>query len=191
MEASIVQHLKETAAALDAVGKDAALVKNVSAAATLISECFAKGGKILIAGNGGSAADAEHFAAEFVGRFMKERKARPALALTSPSATITAWSNDHTFEDVFARQIEAFGKPEDIFIGISTSGSSKNIVRAVTKAKALALSSITLLGNGGGALASQANITIALADTHTAHIQEVQKALIHAICMEVERTFVD
>ncbi|KKW12519.1 MAG: Phosphoheptose isomerase [Parcubacteria group bacterium GW2011_GWA2_49_9] len=190
METFITQHLKETAAAIDAAREDTVLMRNVSAAATLISKCFAKGGKLLIAGNGGSAADAEHFATEFVGRFMKERRARPAIALTS-SPTITAWSNDHKFEDVFARQLEAFAKPEDIFFGISTSGTSKNIVRAVEKAKTLGITSVCLLGNSGGLLAGCANITIALTDTRTTHIQEVQIALIHAICGEVEDTFSD
>lgn len=185
----ITQYLAESSAALKAVGKDSTLLKNTATVITLISRCFEKGGKLLIAGNGGSAADAEHFAGEFVGKFMRERRARPAIALTSPSTTITAWSNDYKFEDVFAHQLEAFGKPEDIFIGISTSGDSKNIIRAVEKAKELHLKNICLLGNGGGALRNFPDITIAIQNRHIAHIQEVQIALIHLICQEVEKTF--
>lgn len=186
----IGQYLGDASAALRAAQKDMTLRASTAAAIARISQCFAKGGKLLIAGNGGSASDAEHFATEFVGRFMKERRARPAIALTS-TATITAWSNDSGFEDIFARQIEAFAKSEDIFIGISTSGNSKNIIRAVEKAKELKIKSICLLGNSGGALRSLTDIAIATADKCTAHIQEIQIALIHAICQEVEKTFTE
>lgn len=188
---SILQYLTDAGEAFGAAQKDAALLKATGAAAALISQCFANGGKLLVAGNGGSGDDAEHFATEFVGRFMKERRARPAIALTASSSTLTALSNDYGFEEVFARQIEAFAKPEDLFIGISTSGNSKNIIRAVEKAKTLGVKSICLAGNAGGALREKADITLALADTRTAHIQEVQIALIHAICQEVEKGFTE
>ncbi len=186
----LLRYLEETSALFEQVRKDAPLLTNTAEAITLIGECFRKGGKLLIAGNGGSAADAEHFATEFVGRFTRERHARPAIALTS-SPTITAWGNDHEFEDVFARQLEAFAKPEDIFIGISTSGNSRNIVRAVEKTKELGIKSICILGNGGGALVNLPDIVIAMADKRTSHIQEIQIALIHAICQEVEKTFTE
>ncbi len=188
---SILQYLTDAGEVFGAVQKDAALIRDTAAAIACISKCFANGGKLLIAGNGGSGDDAEHFATEFVGRFMKERRARPAIALTASSSTLTALSNDYGFEEVFARQIEAFAKPEDLFIGISTSGNSKNIIRAVERATALGVKSICLAGNAGGALREKADITLALAETRTAHIQEVQIALIHIICQEVEKTFTE
>ncbi|OHA20426.1 MAG: hypothetical protein A2849_01310 [Candidatus Taylorbacteria bacterium RIFCSPHIGHO2_01_FULL_51_15] len=185
------QYLADIGALIETSRKDSKLQKSVGEAISLISKCFSGGGKLLIAGNGGSAADAEHFATEFVGRFMEERKARPAIALSSSSSMLTAWSNDYCFEDVFARQLEAFGKPEDIFIGISTSGNSKNLILAVEKAKILGLKSICLLGNSGGALRDMADVTIAIAERRTPHVQELQIALIHVICQEVEKAFAE
>ncbi|MSU55747.1 MAG: SIS domain-containing protein [Candidatus Taylorbacteria bacterium] len=191
MHTAVETYLTNASLALKVASEEKGVITRTEEAITRIARCFQDGGTLLIAGNGGSAADAEHFATEFTGRFMKERKARPAISLASSTSMLTAWSNDHNFEDVFARQIEAFGKAGDVFIGISTSGNSKNIIRAVSKAKTLGLTSITLLGNSGGELQGLADITIAVQDTRTSHIQEVQIALIHCICQEVEKTFTE
>lgn len=165
------------------------LTSSLEQAINLIKLCFSDGNKILIAGNGGSAADAQHFAAEIVCRFKKERAGYPALALTVNSSVITAWGNDYDFDLIYSRQVEAFGRPGDIFIGISTSGNSKNIVNAVIKAKHSGMKSICLLGNGGGELAKSADLSIIIPSTNTPRIQEMHILLIHVICEEVEKDF--
>ncbi len=156
-------------------------------AINLLIDCFKNGNKVLIAGNGGSAADAQHFAAEMVCKFKKERRGYPAIALTANSSVVTAWSNDYDFKSVFARQIEALAKPEDIFIGISTSGDSENIVDGIQKAKEIGLKTICLLGRDGGKLKNGADISLIVPSQDTAKIQEVHIMLIHIICEEVEK----
>ena len=155
--------------------------------AQILSTCFASDGKILICGNGGSAADAQHFAAEFVGRFKcPSRRGLPALALTADTAVLTAWSNDAGYEHVFARQVEAFGRAGDVLIGISTSGNSRNLLRAFETAKSQGLLAIALLGKDGGELRHMADISIIVPATDTQHIQEVQIFIIHLLCELVE-----
>lgn len=156
-------------------------------AAGVLGDCFALGGKLLICGNGGSAADAQHLAAELVGRFMHEdRAALPALALPIDSATMTAWSNDVAYEDVFARQVEAFGRPGDVLLGISTSGRSRNLVRAFQRARSLGLRCIALLGRDGGDLRGLAETAIVVPSCNTQHIQEVQMVVLHLLCELIE-----
>lgn len=156
-------------------------------AAAALSTCFAANGKVLMCGNGGSAAEAQHFAAEFVGRFKcPNRPGLPALALTADTALLTAWSNDVGYEHVFARQVEAFGRQGDILLGISTSGQSRNLVRAFEVAQRQGLHCIAILGRGGGDLHPLADISIIVPSFDTQHIQEVQVVVIHLLCELVE-----
>jgi phosphoheptose isomerase len=160
-------------------------------AAGMISACFARGGKVLIAGNGGSAADAQHFACEFVGRFKAtDRPGLPALALYADTAILTAWSNDIGYESVFSRQLEALGSPGDVFIGISTSGRSPNLIRAFEAARNRGIRSVGILGGTGGDCLPIADIPVVVPASDTQHIQEVQIFLIHLLCDLVERRLV-
>lgn len=156
-------------------------------AADMIRACFADGGKLLICGNGGSAADGQHLAAELVGRFKcDERHGLPALALTADTAAITAWANDVGFEKTFARQVEAFGKPGDVVLGISTSGRSANLVHAFKTARHLGLRTVALLGRDGGDLRSLSDIAVIVPSYDTQHIQEAQLLVIHLMCELIE-----
>lgn len=150
-------------------------------------DCITKGGKILIAGNGGSASDAQHFAAELVGRFELERKGYPAIALTTDSSILTSVSNDYSYEYVFQRQIEALGNKNDVFIGISTSGNSKNIVNAVLECKKKNIKIIGLVGKKSGKLNELCDICIGFETDRTARIQELHLLTYHLICEIVEK----
>lgn len=145
--------------------------------------------KILIAGNGGSAADAQHFAAELVGRFEIERKGLPAIALTTDSSILTSIGNDYSYDYIFARQIEALAFPGDIFVGISTSGNSENIVRAVKKAKEKGVFTIGLLGKDGGKLAEMCDEALIVPSDKTARIQELHEMCIHIMCTFIDDAF--
>lgn len=145
--------------------------------------------KILIAGNGGSAADAQHFAAELVGRFEIERKGLPAIALTTDSSILTSIGNDYSYDYIFARQIEALAFPGDIFVGISTSGNSENIVRAVEKAKEKGVFTIGLLGKDGGKLAEMCDEALIVPSDKTARIQELHEMCIHIMCTFIDNAF--
>ncbi|MBU1165992.1 D-sedoheptulose 7-phosphate isomerase, partial [Candidatus Micrarchaeota archaeon] len=141
---------------------------------------------LLICGNGGSAADAQHFAAELVGRYKKERKALPAIALTTDTSVITAISNDYGFEHVFSRQVEALSAGGDVLFLISTSGNSPNLLEAAKKAKTLGIKIIGLLGKGGGKLKSMCDHAIVIPSDNTPRIQEMHVLVIHMICESVE-----
>jgi D-sedoheptulose 7-phosphate isomerase len=147
---------------------------------------FARGGKALVFGNGGSAADAQHFAAELVGRLQKDRPARPALALTTDTSVLTAVANDTGYERVFARQIEAFGAPGDVAIGISTSGGSANVLAGLEAARARGLTTIAMTGRDGGRAAAAADIHVNVPHASAARVQEAQRTLLHAICELIE-----
>lgn len=144
------------------------------------------GYKILICGNGGSAADSQHFAAEIVGRFEKERRALPAIALTTDTSALTAIGNDYGFDQIFSRQIEALGQKGDILIGISTSGNSRNVIKAVEKAKEQGLFTVGFLGKDGGKLKSLVDKAFVVKHNNTARIQEVHLTLEHALCKVIE-----
>ena len=165
---------------------DEKLLASVDSAISALTETLKRGGKVLIAGNGGSAADAQHFAAELVGRYKIERKAYPAIALTTDTSIITAWSNDYSFDGLFARQIEALGQKGDVFIGISTSGNSLNIIQAISRAREIGLKTFALLGKGGGKMKNDASAIIVPSD-NTPRIQEIQMMLLHIIAEEVEK----
>lgn len=144
------------------------------------------GGKVFFFGNGGSAADAQHLAAEFTGRFLKERRALPALALSVNSSSLTAIGNDYGFDLVFARQLEALGKEGDVAVGISTSGNSSNVIRALEAAKSKSIFSVALTGKSGGKLKNVADCTICIPSEETPRIQECHILTGHLICEMVE-----
>ena len=166
------------------------ILNELSLIISAINNTLRQGRKILLAGNGGSAADAQHFAGEIIGRFKKERKGYPAIALTTDSSVLTSWTNDYTFNTVFSRQIEALGKKKDIFFGISTSGNSRNIIEAVKKAKELGIFTICLLGKNGGKLKDLVDFSIVVPSNNTPRIQECHIMLIHIICEEVEKQLI-
>jgi len=160
--------------------------ENIVDAAMLIARCLRGGGKLLLFGNGGSAADAQHLAAEFVGRFRIERQALPAIALTTDSSILTAVGNDYGFDQIFARQVQALGRPGDVAIGISTSGNSPNVTSAITQAAKQELKTIGLVGKDGGSLAKCVDISITVASTNVAMIQECHITIGHILCELVE-----
>ncbi len=153
--------------------------------AQILSHTLRSGGKLLICGNGGSAADAQHFAAELVGRFENERMALAAIALTTNTSTLTALGNDYSYDVVFARQVEAIGKPGDVLIGISTSGRSKNIILAVERAQDLGLVTVGLTGRNGGELKAMVDYYLSVGD-RTSRTQEAHILAIHLLCELVE-----
>lgn len=172
--------------------KEDAFQQNAEKISTVVDEivkCFKNGGKILLFGNGGSAADSQHMAAEFIGRFQKERRPLPAIALTTDSSILTALGNDYSFDIIFARQIEGLGKKGDVALGISTSGNSKNVIEGIQKAKELGLKTITLTGCDGGKLAPLSDINLNVSSQVTARIQESHLCLYHTICELVESQF--
>ena len=160
-------------------------IKTVESIANIIINCYKNGGKVLVAGNGGSASDSQHFVAELVGRFLKERKALPAVAITANSSNLTCISNDYSYDDVFVRQVEALGNAGDVFVGITTSGNSKNIAKAMEKAKAQGLSTIGFLGKNGGICKDLSDEYIC-PQGPTARVQEVHILIIHILCELIE-----
>jgi phosphoheptose isomerase len=162
----------------------------VEAAAAIIS-ALGRGGKVLLFGNGGSAADAQHVAAELVGRFQRERAAMAAIALTTDTSVLTSVANDYAFDRVFSRQIEALGRKGDVAFGITTSGTSPNVLAAFETAAALDLVTVAMTGGDGGAVARAAAIHVNVPSTVAARVQEVQRTLLHVICDLVERANVE
>jgi D-sedoheptulose 7-phosphate isomerase len=174
--------LREAAAAHERMAADVEKLVGVAAA---IATALKAGGSVLVFGNGGSAADAQHFAAELVGRYERERKAWPAMALTTDTSALTAIGNDYGFDRVFARQLEALGKKGDVAIGISTSGNSPNVLRALELGNERGLITVALTGRGGAAGTIAAH-HIAVQETRTARVQEVHATVLHVICELVE-----
>jgi D-sedoheptulose 7-phosphate isomerase len=158
----------------------------IVAAANAVTECLRSGGKIFFFGNGGSAADAQHLSAEFVGRFVKERQPLPAIALSTDTSFLTAVGNDYGFDQIFIRQIQALGRPGDVAVGITTSGNSPNVVLALKEARARGLKTIGLAGKDGGALRSAVDIPIIVPSPITARIQECHITIGHLICELME-----
>ena len=154
--------------------------------ASVVAGAVRKGGKVLICGNGGSAADTQHIAAELVGRFKKERRAIAALALTTDTSILTALGNDYGFDRIFARQVEAHGRKGDVLIAISTSGSSPNILNAVNMAREMGLTTIGLLGLDGGAIKPICDLALVIEDMDTPRVQEMHILAAHIICGLVE-----
>ncbi len=154
--------------------------------ADALTECLRSGHKLLVCGNGGSAADAAHFATEFVVRFIQDRPAYPALCLNSDAGLLTAAGNDYGFEEIFARQVAAFGRQGDVLICLTTSGNSANIQRALEEAKARDLTTIAFLGRDGGASKGTADLELLVRGETTARIQEAHMLLVHVLCEAVE-----
>lgn len=154
----------------------------------IVKDALTNGKKILIMGNGGSAADSQHFAAELVGRFLMERRPLPAIALTTDTSIITAIGNDYGFDDIFKRQVQALANPGDVVLGISTSGHSQNVFHALTVANEIGCKTIGLLGRDGGSIARLVDLDITVPSQNTPYIQGAHSAIIHIVCDLVERS---
>jgi D-sedoheptulose 7-phosphate isomerase len=164
----------------------AALEEPFVASVTMCRTALKAGARILFCGNGGSAADAQHAAAELTGRFRRERRGLPAIALTTDTSAITAIANDYGFDQIFARQVEALGRAGDVLIAISTSGESLNVLAATERAAALGIRTIALTGRDGGGLAALADVTLLVPATDTARIQEAHIFLLHSLCEAID-----
>lgn len=186
MKDYIVNQLAEAQRVMSAMNMDQALLTNLEAASRACIDCFQNGGKILLAGNGGSAADAQHIAGEFVSRFAFDRPGLPAIALTTDTSIITAIGNDYGYEKLFARQIQAHARTGDVFICYSTSGKSANILHALDAAESHGMLSIGLTGNQGGTMRDYCDILLEVPSSDTPKIQEAHLVLGHILCGLVE-----
>lgn len=161
------------------------IAESIASAGRLMSDALLDDGKILSCGNGGSAADSQHFSSELLNRFEMERPGLPAMALTTDSSTLTSISNDYAFEEIFSKQVRALGKPRDVLLGISTSGNSENVIRAIAAAHERGMKVVTLTGHDGGRMAdslAEGDVEIRVPATRTARIQEVHLLVIHCLC---------
>jgi D-sedoheptulose 7-phosphate isomerase len=182
----VAARIAASAAVLERL-RDPAQVAPIVAAAAMITDSLRAGGKLLAFGNGGSAAHAQHVAAEFIGRFLLDRSPFPAVSLSDNGAAMTAVSNDYGFADVFARQVAGLGAPGDVVLAISTSGQSRNVLAGVAEARARDMRTIGLTGRRGGALASAVDVCIAVPADETPRIQEAHTVVAHLLCELVER----
>jgi D-sedoheptulose 7-phosphate isomerase len=189
MKHLVQKQLAQSISTMQATLADLHIADTIAAIAELTANAMQAGRKLLVAGNGGSAADAQHLVAEFVVRLTVNRPALRAVALTTDTSTLTAAGNDFSFDCVFARQVEALGRPGDIFLGISTSGNSKNILQAVQQAKQMDIITIGFTGNGGGQMRSLCDHSVVVPSNVTMNIQECHLALEHIFCMAVERLY--
>ena len=174
------------AAATETLRSLSSLEGQMVEAADLIEQCLRAGNKLLVCGNGGSAADAAHFATELVVRFTRDRRAYPAICLASDGGLLTAAGNDYGFDEIFARQVAAFGLPGDVLICLTTSGKSKNVVRALEEAKARKLKTIALVGRDGGSTIGMADVDLLVRSDSTARVQEAHQLLLHVLCETIE-----
>ena len=175
----------------DVIHDSVLLAPSIEKSIQAIVKCLKKGNKVVLFGNGGSAADAQHIAAEFIGRFKINRKSLPAIALSNNSSTITAISNDFSFDSVFSRQCESLISNGDVVIGISTSGNSLNVKKGINTSKKNGAITIGLLGNKGGSIKRCVDIPLIVNSTSTPHIQEVHRIIYHIICEIVEKELVE
>ncbi len=182
----IKEAIAESIAVKHALLEDDETLAIINEVSDAIYNAFVNGGKLLLCGNGGSAADAQHIAAEFVGRFVYERRALHAVALTTDSSIFTAVGNDYGFEHIFERQVEALGRAGDVFIGISTSGNSRNVERALELAKSMGLITVGLLGGTGGSCKALCDFPIVVKSNVAAHVQESHIMIGHAVCGVVD-----
>jgi D-sedoheptulose 7-phosphate isomerase len=167
------------------------LVESIAAAGQVMSDALLDDGKILSCGNGGSAADSQHFSSELLNRFEMERPGLPAFALTTDSSTLTSISNDYSYEEIFSKQVRALGKPQDVLLGISTSGNSENVIRAIAAAHERGMKVVALSGRDGGRMAgvfAEGDVEIRVPATRTARIQEVHLLVIHCLCDLIDTT---
>jgi D-sedoheptulose 7-phosphate isomerase len=182
----VTERIRESAAVKQAMSEDSALVDVVRELAKACIDSLKRGGKLLLFGNGGSAADAQHLAAELVGRYLRERSALPAMALNTNSSSVTAIGNDYSYEEIFSRQIEAFGGRADVAIGISTSGNSRNIIRALRIAKDKGMATAAMTGRAGGMLKGIADYCVCVPSDETPRIQEAHILIGHVVCEIIE-----
>jgi phosphoheptose isomerase len=173
-------------AATESLQSIASLEDEVAHSADMIEQCLRAGNKLLVCGNGGSAADAAHFATEFVVRFAKDRPAYPVIALAGDGGLLTAAGNDYGFDEIFARQVAAFGVEDDLLVCLTTSGKSKNVKRALEEAKARKLKTIAFLGRDGGSTVGMSDLDLIVPGESTARIQEGHKFILHVLCEIVE-----
>lgn len=182
-------HFAESIAVKEVAGEQ--LAESIAAAGRLLSDALLDDGKILSCGNGGSAADAQHFSSELLNRFERERPGLPALALTTDSSTLTSISNDYSYAEIFSKQVRALGKSQDVLLAISTSGNSENVIRAVAAAHERGMRVVALTGCDGGRMAdlfSEDDVEIRVPATRTARIQEVHLVVIHCLCDLIDTT---
>lgn len=189
LKASIQEQLRETASVMANMAADEELAGRIEAVATACVKSMRAGGKVLLAGNGGSAADAQHIAGEFVCRFALDRPGLPAIALTTDTSVLTAIGNDYGYEKIFSRQVQALGRAGDVFIGVSTSGKSPNVLLAFKEARAMGLVCVGLTGDQGGPMLEMCDHLLAAPSGHTPNIQEAHIALAHIICGLVEKMY--
>jgi len=183
------EKLEQGCAVVEAVAQDADLHATLATAAAFTAEALKTGGKLMVAGNGGSAADAQHLVAEFISRLVEDRPAMRAVALTTDTSILTAVGNDYGYERVFARQIEGLGQRGDVFMGISTSGNSPNILRSLELCRSMGITTIGLTGGTGGKMLPLCDYPIVIPTKVTMYIQQAHLALEHIFCMMVERHY--
>ncbi len=185
----VPQFRNAIAAATETLRSLSSLEPQIVKAADAIEQCLRAGNKLLVCGNGGSAADAAHFATELVVHFAKDRSAQPAICLASDGGLLTAAANDYGFDEIFARQVAALGRPGDVLICLTTSGKSKNVKRALEEAKARNLKTIALLGRDGGSTSGVADVDLLVRVNSTARIQEAHQLLLHVFCEVIDSRF--
>lgn len=190
MKDLIKQRISESIAVKEKLLQDDELLDTLVSLSTCVVDCLKNGGKLILCGNGGSASDALHFAGEIVGRFQKERSPWPAVVLHADVASLTAIANDYSYEDAFAREAKAFTRPEDILIGISTSGNSENVFRAIRAANDINAKTAAFLGRDGGKIKSLVDYAIIVPENVTARVQESHITLIHILCELVENEMI-
>jgi len=200
MDKNTIERLRQRASQhfLDSIAvkqeAEKVLPESVAQAVVAMVDCLRSGGKVMACGNGGSAADAQHFAAELIGRFERERQELAAIALTTDTSILTAVGNDYSYEEVFSKQVRGLGKKGDILLGISTSGNSKNVAKAIEAAKKIGINIIALTGNGGGKIASLLGVNdihLCVPSNRTARIQETHLVLLHGLCDGVDHLLLD
>ncbi|WP_347302375.1 SIS domain-containing protein [Croceibacterium sp. TMG7-5b_MA50] len=188
MPSSIITEVTATLAALEAA-LTPDLLAGVEPVAQYLADVLRGGGKVLLLGNGGSAADAQHIAAELVGRYRTARPGLAAIALTTDTSILTAWSNDYSFDTLFSRQVETLAQPGDVVWGLSTSGNSPNVVRAFAAARAMGVATLGLLGGNGGQLAGLSDMAIIVPLAETDRVQTAHRLIYHAICGYLDDAF--
>jgi D-sedoheptulose 7-phosphate isomerase len=186
-EDAVALYLRDSCAVLERAAGDAQLRRSLAAIADCIARAFRAGNKVLLAGNGGSAGDAQHIAAEFLSRFKLDRSPLPAIALTTDSSVLTAIGNDYGFADVFERQVRGLGRAGDVFIGLSTSGRSENVLAALRAAREAGLTTVGFTGSGGGEMRALCDFICTAPSDDTALIQQIHLVAAHALCLLVEQ----
>jgi D-sedoheptulose 7-phosphate isomerase len=185
----VTERLRESIEVKEAILANDELIGIIDEVARACIRALESGGKLILFGNGGSAADAQHLSAELIGRYLRERRALAAMALTTNTSSLTAIGNDYSYEEVFSRQIEAIGNKGDLAIGISTSGNSKNVIRALSVAKKKALVTVAMTGSSGGKLKHEADYCLCIPSEQTPRIQEAHIAVGHILCEIIEEHF--